>query len=152
MNEILINNNEFNNKFKKDSKRRIINISKNNHISPIAKKINEYKYKYKHPQNIFNSNNRFYLKNMSYYNHEDNTFKSNGLGFSCESKNNNDINLKISSDDLRTNNNYNKVGKMINSFVNLNDNDIFNENDFNYINNYNYGPFSKFKKRTSVMF
>ena len=151
-NEILINNNEFNNNFKKDSKTRIINISKNNHISPIAKKINEYKYKYKHPQNIFNSNNRFYLKNMSYYNHEDNTFKSNGLGFSFESKNNNDINLKISSDDLRTNNNYNKVGKMINSFVNLNDNDISNENDFNYINNYNYGPFSKFKKRTSVMF
>ena len=145
-----------NNPIKKNSKIRIIDISRNKHnISPISKKISEYNNNiYKSPQNIFN--NRYHLKNISFNNFDDNTFKSNGLGFSFESKNNNDIiNLKISSEDLKPNIKINKNyniniinKKRINSSTNL-----FNSNDYNRnINNYNYIPFVNHRKKTSFIF
>ena len=153
---------KINNNNKKESKMRIINISRNKNMLPktrIKNNINEYTYNiYKSPQNVLNNNNkRFHLKNISYNNFEENTFKSNGLGFSFESKNNYDINnIKIKSDDKKLNKNYSiKVSnkKRINSSTNLyNNNDMFNEYNYNNINNYNYILLSQNKDRTSFIF
>ena len=110
--------------------------------------------------------NRFHLRNISYNNMDENTFKSNGLGYSFDrSKRNSIINFNLSLNenkyrpDIKINKNYNINiidQKKLNSSSNLFNNDIRSFTFGNYYNRYiksfDYTPISGKEEKENFLF
>ena len=110
--------------------------------------------------------NRYHLRNVSYNNIDENTFKSNGLGFSVDkSKRNSIINFNLSLNenkyrpDIKINKNYNINiidQKKLNSSSNLFNNDIRSFTFGNYYNRYiksfDYTPISGKEEKENFLF
>ena len=123
---------------------------------------------YRSPQNYNKGKNynRFNLRNISYNNMDENTFKSNGLGYSFDrSKRNSIINFNLSLNenkyrpDIKINKNYNINiidQKKLNSSSNLFNNDIRSFTFGNYYNHhiksFDYTPISGKEEKENFLF
>ena len=135
-------------------------ISNNNNSS--------FSQKSRNPKNYNKGNNyqRYHLRNISYNNIDENTFKSNGLGYSFEPAKKNSIisfNLSLNENkyrpDIKINKNYNINiinQKKLNSSNNLYNNDIRSFTFGNYYNRYiksfDYTPISTKEEKDNFYF